>query len=177
MLTTFVVVRSKKRLKRLQMAPSTSIGLSDLSQNQPPISVLQQSDDDISLNDLHQNQPSTSALQQFDDDIDSNASNSSNEKINNHETPFDGSWVVVEYMSRKTKIHFVGKIVNGDNQLGWEVKFLQKSTKSFIFPKVPDIDVISPKAVMKVLQPPLVKNEVSMCLMKIFPGSILVNYR
>lgn len=81
-------------------------------------------------------------------------------------------------MNWKIKINFVGKIVSGDSQLGWEVKFLQNSTMSLIFPKVPDNDVISPKAVMKVLKPPQVKNkknEVSMCLMKIFPDLIRVN--
>lgn len=81
------------------------------------------------------------------------------------EKPSKNSWIIAEYKLKNRIVHYVGKIISGDDKSGWEVKFFKKSaktSKTFIFPDIPDIDVISPKAVVRNLPQPEIKKEDTM---------------
>lgn len=62
-------------------------------------------------------------------------------------------WVVVEYKHKKRVRHFIGNILSKVDQ-GWEVKFLKCNKKSFTWPEVDDVDIVSNENIVKVLPNP-----------------------
>ncbi|XP_074038451.1 uncharacterized protein [Leptinotarsa decemlineata] len=68
-----------------------------------------------------------------------NNTNDENEDIDQTITPT--SWVLVEYHTKKTTNHFVGKVTEACDD-GWMVKFTRFSKNTFSWPEAVDSDIV-----------------------------------
>lgn len=80
--------------------------------------------------------------------------------------PHEGNYVVVEFKDKKSKMHYIGKILKTVNETcdddeeeekEYEIKFMRcskKSTEKFIFPQEDDIAVVKQSDILLVLPDP-----------------------
>lgn len=80
--------------------------------------------------------------------------NTSAQENNNNEELDKEDFVIVAFKTQKTTIHFIGKILRKDEDSYYEVKFLRKRKKAFIFPDENDISHVRRNEIVKVLQQP-----------------------
>lgn len=64
-----------------------------------------------------------------------------------------GRWVIVKYSTKKTVKHFIGQVLEKEED-GWVVKFTKKKNNTFLWPVVDDIDTVQEQDIVRVLTDP-----------------------
>lgn len=65
-----------------------------------------------------------------------------------------GSWVVVEYLTKKTVKHYVGEVITTNIHHELKIKFAKKYKSIFVWPEKEDIDEVPISDIKKILNPP-----------------------
>jgi hypothetical protein len=87
--------------------------------------------------------------------------------------PSSGNFVVVEFATKKRKLHYVGFILGreGEGSDEWTVKFMRKvagSSDTFVFPDQDDISPVNLSDIKDTLLSPIVGNR----FQHTFPGDL-----
>lgn len=67
-------------------------------------------------------------------------------------------WVIVKYTLKKSLRYYVGLVQKKLTNDHWEVKFVRRREKAFIWPDVDDVDTVTSSSVVKILPNPNITN-------------------
>ncbi|CAG9760756.1 unnamed protein product [Ceutorhynchus assimilis] len=139
----------------LQITPGKSVFYEELFPSESQSNEDESSEDDmVSLSDSGEEETPMEA--QLQDDNLSDTSNNNGEAAERQSKIIIGSFVLVQFVTKKTCKHFVGEVVNimEDDH---NVKFMRKCFKNgFVFPQVDDISLVKEQDIIKHLETPSV---------------------
>ncbi|XP_030746083.1 uncharacterized protein LOC115877126 [Sitophilus oryzae] len=117
--------------------------------------------DDISSSDSDTDMPSNfigksfkNDLSDSDIDLDFEDNNGQINELLHDEKILEKDYVLVKFATKKRVVHYVGKVVEvlGDDE--FQVTFLKKSPRGFVFPQIKDISTVERKDVVSKLAKP-----------------------
>lgn len=76
------------------------------------------------------------------------------EETNECQTIEIGKWVLVQYATKKSLKHFVGKVIQKGDCDEWLIRFLRFKKSKFVWPNVHDEDLVDSANILKILPQP-----------------------